>query len=463
MLFENLDWLPTNAVLRRHASHWLMLAVAAVAVSSLFALLLVAARAPGLGLLFPGVDFYRVALTLHVNLSQVVWFMAFASALWSMGHPRPASNIHRLALSLAVAGTAGVAISPLIGARVPLMSNYIPVLDHPAFLVGLGLFGLGTGLQALTVLFVPPRRLASEADAVRIGLWCAASIYLFALCVLGVTWLTLPEGVGGILHYELFFWGAGHIWQFCLALLMAVAWLGLARVAGIEVGLAPRWLALVFVVGMAPVLAAFWIHWVYPVDSPMFRHAYTQMMVWGSWIAVLPLGLRLIWRSFCVVPSRDPAASVARTVLRITVFMFVMGLLLGTAISTETTWVTAHYHGTVGAVTLSFMGLTYSLLPRLGYAEPREWMARGQTWFYGVGLMLMMAGLAWAGSFGAPRKGPGNVQLVGAGYEAVARVLMGIGGTLAVIGILLFLVIVYRGVRPRFTKSVLDLPSIKSV
>lgn len=121
---------------------WLVLATAAVAASSLFAILIVFARVPGLGALFPGTEFYRVALTLHVNLSQWVWFMAFAAVLWSLGLVRTPGRWHWFALALAAAGALLMALSPALGAIRPLMANYLPVLDSPWFFAGLGAYGL---------------------------------------------------------------------------------------------------------------------------------------------------------------------------------------------------------------------------------------------------------------------------------------------------------------------------------
>ena len=435
-----------NEAGKRHASAWLLLAVASVAASSMFALLLVAARAPGLGMLFPGADFYRVALTLHVNLSQVVWFMAFSGVLWSLGLHRRVGLINHSALGFAVCGATLLAASPLLGALTPLMSNYIPVLDHPVYLTGLLLFGIGIALQALSAFLDFPFGQSGSLGAIRTGLWCAAAAALLSLGLMGVAWIRMPVGVDEHMFFESLFWGGGHTWQICLALLMSVSWLCMASELSSDCRPNPGLVKFLFLVGLIPALLAPVIEISYAPASASLRNAYTQMMIWGSWITALPIGLWLAWRVWRSRPAEVTGQAI-RIVLLLTFVMFAFGLILGTAISAETTLVTAHYHGTVGAVTLAFMGMTYSLLPRLGFAHAAARLLRLQPWFYGMGLMLMMAGLAWAGSFGAPRKGPGNVQLVGAGYEAVARIVMGIGGSLAVIGILLFLLIVYRALR----------------
>ena len=435
-----------NEAGKRHACAWLLLAVASVAASSLFALLLVAARAPGLGMLFPGADFYRVALTLHVSLSQVVWFMAFAGVLWSLGLHRRVGPLNHTALGFAVCGAMLLAASPLLGALTPLMSNYIPILDHPAYLTGLLLFGIGIALQALSAFLDFQFGQSGSLGAIRTGLWCAAVAALLSLGLMGIAWIRMPVGIDAHLFFESLFWGGGHVWQICLALLMSVSWLCLASELSSDCRPNSGLVKFLFFVGLIPALLAPAFEISHAPASAPLRNAYTQMMIWGSWITALPIGL---WLARRVLRSRpaEVTGQANRIVLLLTFVMFAFGLILGTAISAETTLVTAHYHGTVGAVTLAFMGMTYALLPRLGFAHSAARLLRLQPWCYGMGLMLMMAGLAWAGSFGAPRKGAGNVQLAGAGYEAVARIVMGIGGTLAVIGILLFLLIVYRALR----------------
>ena len=62
--------LPVPADSRRAlATGWLWLALGALLASGVFAILLVVSRAPYLKDVFPLVDFFRVALVVHVDLS----------------------------------------------------------------------------------------------------------------------------------------------------------------------------------------------------------------------------------------------------------------------------------------------------------------------------------------------------------------------------------------------------------
>jgi hypothetical protein len=121
--------------------------------------------------------------------------------------------------------------------------------------------------------------------------------------------------------------------------------------------------------------------------------------------------------------------------------------------------VPAHYHGTVGAVTLALMGVTLQLL---GRGEGR--LARWQPVLYGGGLLVMILGLYWAGLLGAPRK---TFGFQWADLPAlIALNVMGLGAGLAVLGGVAFLLLAlpalarraWRGVpgraekpRPRFS------------
>src|SRR5665647_1682004 len=75
--------MPTAAS-RKLASGWLLLGILSLLGAGLFAILLVLSRTPYIEDIFPWVDFFRTALVVHVDLSVLLWFMAFAGVLWSL-------------------------------------------------------------------------------------------------------------------------------------------------------------------------------------------------------------------------------------------------------------------------------------------------------------------------------------------------------------------------------------------
>src|SRR4030067_563682 len=134
---------------RRLATAWFAFAVAALGVSTLFALLLIASRTPGVGALLPSHDFFYGALVLHVDLSAIVWVLAAGSALLALASPPRAMLTGWFALALGGAGAILMALGPLPGQVEVLKSNYVPVLRSWPFLTGLGLFGAAAAMMAL--------------------------------------------------------------------------------------------------------------------------------------------------------------------------------------------------------------------------------------------------------------------------------------------------------------------------
>lgn len=423
---------PSDAAVHR-ARRWLVLAVGAVAVSGLFAILIALARVPALGTLFPGAEFYRVALVLHVNLSQGVWFMAFAGVLWSLAAAREPERLERLAWGLAVAGTIGIVLAVSEGDGRPLMSNYLPVLDNTIFLGSLALFGLGVFLKSVSALSgLLRQRVAGEdwlGKLLLLRLSAAGTIAVFIL--LGFAWLGIERERDWV-FFETLFWGPGHLWQFALLGLLMFCWLELAPEAAERL---PRPALKVLVPACAiPVLLAFAVPLFQAPGSAAYTAIYTWLMQWTSWEAPLLLGIALL-----LTGKRGALAPG----FVLSLLLFVVGLLLGALINGQTTLVTAHYHGTIGAITLAFMAVSFRLLPSLGIEAPSLAVIRAQLAFYGNGILLMMIGLAGAGLMGAPRKTPGDLQLAFS-VETFSRICLGIGGLCATIGIVMFAYLLIR-------------------
>jgi hypothetical protein len=70
------------------ATGWLLLGTGALVASGLFSLLLVLSRTPGVNRLVPVADLFHVSLVVHVDLSVLVWFAAFAGLLWARAGAR---------------------------------------------------------------------------------------------------------------------------------------------------------------------------------------------------------------------------------------------------------------------------------------------------------------------------------------------------------------------------------------
>jgi len=442
--------LPVASEIRGLARGWLMLALAALVGAGLFSILLVLARTPGLQRIFPVADFFHVALVVHVDLSVLVWFVAMAGVMWTVNSRARLIMLAQAALVLAAVGAAFMAGSAFLGKGVPLMSNYVPVLEDPLFLYGLVIFGFGFALLALRSLLAPSRidPVLDGAGALRFGLNASVVAAAVALFALVWSWAEVPAELSGQRYFELLFWGGGHVIQFTWTLLMLVAWLWLATLVGAQPPLSPRIAVLLFAIALASVFAVPIIYLAWHVTSPEHQKLHTWLMRFGGGLAILPVGLAVAIGLARAAPAGATARPL-RAALVSSLVLFSLGGAIGFLIKGSDVRIPAHYHGSIVGVTLALMGLTYALLPRLGFSAPRGKLATLQPYLYGGGQLLHVIGLAWSGGYGVQRKVAGAEQVLRSSKEVAAMGLMGLGGLIAVAGGLLFLVIAFRAMLER--------------
>ncbi|HXZ50976.1 MAG TPA: cytochrome C oxidase subunit I [Burkholderiales bacterium] len=435
---------------RRLAAGWLALALVSLAAAGVLSVLLVLSRAPAVKDVFPLVDFFHVALVAHVDLSVLVWFLAFAGALWSLNSTPRAIAFGWGALALALAGTALMATAPFAGAGRPVMSNYIPVLDEPVFLAGLVTFGGGVALAVARGMLAVPRvgvRLDGPA-AVRFGL--NTSLVSTGVALIAFAWslAQVPHALEAKGYYELAFWGGGHVLQFTYTLLMFVAWLCLAEAGGAPLPLTPRTVALLFGIGLASVFVTPVIYLAYDIGSVEHHRVLTWLMRFGGGLAIVPFALAVVIGLARAAPAAGEQR-VLRAALLSSLILFGAGGLIGLAISGSNVKIPAHYHGSIVGVTLAFMGLSYQLLPRLGFGTARARWAIAQLWLYAGGQLMHVLGLLWSGGYGVQRKVAGAAETLRGAGEIAAMGVMGLGGLIAVIGGMLFVVLAFSALLKR--------------
>ena len=429
---------------------WLLLALASLVASGVFSLLLVLSRAPYVKDTFPLVDFFRVALVVHVDLSVLVWFLAFAGVLWSINSTRRAIGLGWISLGLAGIGTAVMCAAPFIGEGNPIMANYIPVLNDKVFLTGLSIFAAGFAALVVRSMIAVPlvgSRLGGQG-ALRFGLNSSAVSAAVALIAFVWSWLALPAGLEDRAYFELLFWGGGHVIQFTYTLMMFVAWLWLAEAASAPLPMSPRVAVLLFGIGLMAVFLTPVIYLAWGVTAVEHHRMLTWVMQFGGGLAIVPFALAL---ALALVRSSAPDehACALRAALIASLVLFCVGGVIGLFIQGSNVKIPAHYHGCIVGVTLALMGLTYHLLPAFGFQRPNPTLARWQAWIYGGGQLLHVAGLVWGGGYGVQRKVAGAEQALRTPQELAAMGLMGIGGLIAVIGGLLFLVTVVAAISKR--------------
>jgi heme/copper-type cytochrome/quinol oxidase subunit 1 len=438
----------------RLARGWLMLALAALLGSGLFSVLLVLARTPGVNAWLPAGDFFRVALVVHVDLSVLVWFVAIAGLMWSLALRRTTAWWTRalgpLSLALCALGALGMAAAAFVEPGRAVMANYIPLLDSGLFRAALVVFGLGAALLVLRGLAqaAPVGLLLDGTGALRFGLH--ASVVAAAVALIAFAWslALVPRDLPAKAYYEILFWGGGHALQFTWTLMMLVAWLALSEASGARVPLSPRVVLLLFAIALVGVFVTPLAYLMHDVSSVEHREMHTWGMRFGGGLAIAPLVLALL---LAVLPRRGlaPEQRPLRAALLASMLLFVAGGAIGLSIGGSNVKIPAHYHGCIVGVTLALMGLVYHLLPQLGWRAPQGRLAVAQPWLYGLGQLMHIVGLVWSGGYGVQRKVAGAEQVLRSSGEVMGMGLMGAGGLLAIVGGLLFVVVVARAVRSR--------------
>lgn len=417
---------------RKLAVAWFALALSALGASALLAIALVAARTPFLGL---GGGVFRTALVLHVSLGVVVWFLAAAAGAWTLVRDKADAAGWGL-LVLAAACLFALVASPLLSVAPPVLANYLPVLDSPIFLtglVGILIATAGTGLLSLTGGWRHP------ADVCRLAIRWAVFAAVAAAAVFAIDHARSAD-IQRILPVTLDdrLWGTGHLLQFVHNLLLIGAWVFLGRrpLAAVPAlaQLAPWAIAATALApGLGPVISL-----ACDVGSVEHRQHYTDLMRWATWPVPLLVGAGLLAGVWRLRRQGESALAPGEGALLASMALYAVGCLVGATIhGNATTAVPAHYHGTVGAVTLAYLAIAARESGRFGLRLSGAWLPRLPQ-VYGLGIAVLVAGLAWSGALGIPRKAPHAELLQSDPAYLLAMGLAGVGGFIALGAVLAF-------------------------
>ncbi len=403
-----------NELVQRYASHWLRISISAVGLSALLAMLLVLSRTPVVQQWLGLEAKFHTALVLHVNFSVLIWLLTFGATIWSMQLKRPHPLLDSLSISLVISGALLMLLTPFMVTTSAVMSNYIPVLNHPLFLVGLGAFALG--------IIIINLRLLNQQWHVRGVVVNASRTLLLTLTVFVITLLQLkgPLDAG---QFEILFWGGGHLMQFVYLLLMQYAWFKLMRLDEKTNS------SLLDNLVLLPPLAGVLISVLYAPASDDYRQAFTLLMQYGSPLVLIPSVVRLSHKSVLRKMTLPVSLSLA---------LMAVGIVLGIMISGNNVMVTAHYHATNAAISITFMALAYHLYSKFGLGEPSQRWQHLQLKLYGIGMLLYIGGMGWSGWLNIPRKSPITITEL---PETIAMGIMGFGGLIAVVATLTFFLI----------------------
>jgi cytochrome c oxidase subunit 1 len=468
-----------------------VMAVVSLLVGVIAALLLVLTRWQVVHLL--SVEWYYRALTLHGLNALIFWIVFFEIAGLYFGstvvlNSRMAyPKFGWLALILMVLGFLLVNFTILTGKADVLMTSYAPLQAHPIYYLGVILFAVGAliGVFLFFANLLVARRERTYGDTLPLftfGLVVAAIIAVLTLATGAVIYIpTLLWSLGIIKSidagvYKLVWWGLGHPSQQINVTAMIAVWYLVAflTVGGTSINEKVSRFAFVFYIIGINVASAHHLL-VDPGPSPAWKVFNTSYVMYIAVLAsmihafAVPSAVESAQRRrgftkglfdwLKNAPWGNPAFSAV--FLSILIFGFiggVTGVVNGmeqtNIIVHNTLSIPAHFKGTVvGGTTLAFMGATYYLIPLIFRKKIALFgLAKLQPWVFGLGTAVLAVSLYILGAFGVPRRHY-DITFSGGPFTYTFNpatdffwVLFALGGITAVIGALMWILIVVLSV-----------------
>jgi len=425
--------------LRLVLSHF-WVAVTAFGIGSMMAVMQAVARA-GVELPFGTANLYYLSVTAHGVLLALVFTTFFIMAI---GYLVVETTLGRIvgqawawgAFWVAVVGTVITTVAILSGTSTVLYTFYPPLLAHPAFYIGATLLVVGSWVWCGVMIasFVSWRRanrgvrppLAAHGMLTTVIIWILATAGLAVEVVI----LILPWSVGLVDRIDpivarTYFWWFGHPLTYFWLVPAYVLWYTIIpRVAGGKLfsDALTRLVFIQFILFSTPV---------------GFHHQFTDPGIAGGWkllhtFTTYAIMFPSLVTAFTVIaslefagrarggtgtfgwigklPWRDPFfSSVALSMVTFALGGFGGAINAAYAMNAmihNTAWVQGHFHLTVGtAVTLSFMGFSYWMLPRVtgrALVWPRVAAVQPYLWFVGMQFFSIPSHIA--GLMGMPRR-----------------------------------------------------------
>ena len=393
--------------------------------------------------LAPGIRSYYQGLTLHGVLNALVYttffivgFLTFTTVVSLKTKLRfPWVNIS--GLGLMVAGLVMTAIPLLLDDATVLYTFYPPLKASSLFYIGLTLVVVGSWVEGFGLYFTLGAWRAAHPGArtpfiafgsvLTMVMWQIASLGIAAeMLFLLIPWsLGVVQGTDPLLARTLF-WFTGHPIVYFWLLPVYVSWYGMlpqqagGKIFSDSLARLAFWLFLVLSIpvglhhqfadpGISPAWKAFHALLTYGVTFPSLLTAFTV-------IASLELGGRArggtgLFGWIPKLPWGDPSFS-AQALAMVTFAFGGIGGIINASYNVDlvvhnTLWIVGHFHLTLAtAVTLSFIGITYWLIPRLSGKE--LWSVRAaqlQVWLWIIGVAIFSSSHHFLGvRFGVPRR-----------------------------------------------------------
>lgn len=429
---------------RRLALTFILIACFALSIGGLMGLLQ-ALEHGGINL-YPSLPFlksYYQDLTLHGVLNALVWTTFFICGFLLIAMTSSLKRKSNIVLSwigfvVMVIGLVMSAYAILSGQASVLYTFYVPLKASPLHYIGLTLIVVGTWIHSAN-FFLTWRGWRKDNPGVKTPMAMVGTLttwIVWDIATVGVATemltMVIPWSLGLIqntnpLLARTLFWYFGHPLVYFWLLPAYVSWYAMMpKQAGGKLFSDPlaRLAFMLFIILSTPV----GVHHqytdpgisetvkmvqgilTYAVAFPSFMTAFTLMATFEY--AGKKRGGTGLFNWIFKLPWTEPSF-----VTQILAMIIFIGGGIGGVINASysvnlvvhnTTWVPGHFHLTVGtAATLSFMGITYWLLP---YLTKRRLFSKGvalsQAWTWFVGMLLFGRGMHWAGLLGAPRRVP---------------------------------------------------------
>jgi cytochrome c oxidase subunit 1 len=410
----------------------------------------------------------------------LVWTTFFITGFLTLtvthGLERPLRypKLNAVGFWLMVVGLVTTAIPLLLNEASVLYTFYAPMKAHWAFYLGLTLVVVGSWIEGYGFYFTfaawrkdnPGVRspFMSFASVVTMLMWQIATLGVaIEILTMLLPWsLGLIEGVDPQLA-RTYFWFTGHPLVYFWLLPAYISWYGMlpkqvgGKLFSDSLARLAFWLFLVLSVPLGfhhqyvdPGVPTAWkyIHAIltYSVFFPSMLTAFTV-------IASLENGARQnggkgLFGWIRALPWGNPSVT-AQLLAGVLFFFGGIGGLANASYNVNlvlhnTAWVPGHFHLTVGsAVTLSFMGISFWLIPYL--TGKKLWQPRWaniQVWLWFIGMIIFSNAMHTVGLLGAPRRTPlGLAPYVPPEWNGdLFRV--GVGGAILFVSVYLYVVIV---------------------
>lgn len=431
-----------------------------------------------IGLSYGGVTYYQ-GLTLHGVLNALVWTTFFIVGFfnltisYSLKMRQSIPMLNLVGFIVMVIGLVTAAIPILLDEASVLYTFYPPLQADPLFYIGLTLVVVGSWVEGWGMFATlaawrkahPGERtpLMALSSVITMALWQIATL---GIAVEMLTML-IPNSLGliGGVDPQLartYFWFTGHPLVYFWLLPAYVSWYAmLPKQVGGKLFSEPL------------ARLSFWLFLLLSVPLG-FHHQYLDPgvpVVWKYIHALLTYSVFFpsMLTAFTVIASLEQAGrkkggpgivkwlmhlnwwnpSVSAQLLAGILFMFggISGLTNASynlnLVVHNTTWVPGHFHLTVAtAVTLSFIGISYWMVPYL--TGKRLWQPRLaviQTWLWFIGMAIFSNAMHVLGLLGAPRRVPLGIAPYVPPEWAGRLIQVGIGGIILFFAVYIYVLI----------------------